>query len=64
MLYTPSNVDETQLGKIKALEASTGVTLLAFSQMDLQPAQLKPDVVKEVMELEKELGVTLIAVDH
>ena len=64
MLYTPSKVDEAQLGKIQALEASTGVTLLAFSEMSLQPAQLKPDVIKEVMELEKERGVTLIAVDQ
>ena len=64
MLYTPSNVDEAQLGKIQALEASTGTTLLAFSEMNLQPATLKPEVIKEVMELEKELGVTLIAVDQ
>ena len=63
MLYTVSNVDETQLGKIKALEESSGITLLAFSQIDVQPAQLKPDVLQEVMALEQELGVTLVAVD-
>ncbi len=63
MLYTVSNVDDKQLSKIQALEESSGVTLLAFSQLNVQPAQLKPDVLQEVMALEQELGVTLVAVD-
>ncbi len=63
MLYTVSNVDDNQLSKIRALEESSGVTLLAFTQLNVQPAQLKPDVLQEVMALEQELGVTLVAVD-
>ncbi len=63
MLYTVSNVNDNQLGKIQALEEKSGVTLLAFTQLQVQPAQLNPDVLQEVMALEQELGVTLVAVD-
>lgn len=63
MLYSISNVDEAQLDKIRALESSRGVTLLAFSEVTLQPAHLNPDVLNEVMALEKALGVTLVAVE-
>lgn len=62
MVYAVSKVGDGKLEKIKALEAQTGVTLLALSELDVEPAELGSDALEEIQALEQELGITLVAV--
>ena len=49
---------------INALEKELGKTLLAFSCHDLRPSGLTGDELSRIEEVEKQLGVSLVAVDH
>ncbi len=63
MVYAVSKVGDSKLGKIKALEEQSGVTLLALSEIDVEPARLADDTLDEIKALEDELGITLVAVN-
>lgn len=64
MLYTiASNVNETTVKTINSLEKELGKTLLAFKGYELQPTDLDTSQLEKVQQIEKDLGVSLIAVE-
>lgn len=63
MVYAVSKVGDSKLDKIKEFEQETGVTLLALSELNVEPAKIEGDTLDEIKALEKELGVTLVAVN-
>lgn len=63
MICSLSNLENTTLEEIKALEAKMGKSLLAFSCHDLSASALNTDELKEVQALENKLGLSLVAVD-
>ncbi len=63
MVYTLANVPEEKLSEIKTLEQELGTSLLAMSQVEVQPARLDRDKLSRIQTLENELGVVLVAVN-
>jgi len=59
-----NNINDETLKSINALEKELGKTLLAFSCHDLRPSGLTGDELSRIEEVEKQLGVSLVAVDH
>jgi len=64
MLCSLSKIESTSLEAIQSLENNLGKTLLAFSCHDLNPAKIKDEELKQIHELEKKLGIVLVAVKH
>lgn len=64
MLCSLSKIESTSLEAIQSLENDLGKTLLAFSCHDLNPAEIKDEELKRINELEKKLGIVLVAVKH
>jgi cell wall assembly regulator SMI1 len=58
-----SNVNDATLETITNLEKDLGKTLLAFSCHDLKASTLDADQLNKIQELEKKLGVSLVAVE-
>lgn len=59
-----NNISDETLQAINNLEKDLGKTLLAFSCHDLNPSQLSSEEIKKVEEVEKKLGVSLVAVEN
>ena len=53
---------DNELGEVKALENEIGVTMLAFSCMPIDAAELDDGKLGRIKELEGKLGVSLVAV--
>ena len=66
MIYSLSDDVEMQgLDEIKALESRIGKTLLAFSELPKVEADAVSDAdLAAIRQLEKKLGVVLVAVNH
>lgn len=62
MLCSYSTLDDANLAAIQALEKELDQTLLSFSCYDIKPAVINKDTLSKISELEKKLGVILIAV--
>ena len=62
MLCSLSNLKENQMQTIKELETELGVTLLAFSCHDAEPAMVGKDVLDKIQAAESKLGMSLVAV--
>jgi hypothetical protein len=58
-----TNVNESTLKAINDLEKGLGKTLLAFRCHDLKPSTLSAEELSKVQEVEKQLGVSLVAVE-
>jgi hypothetical protein len=58
-----TNVNESTLQAINDLEKGLGKTLLAFNCHDLKPSALSAEELGKVQEVEKKLGVSLVAVE-
>jgi hypothetical protein len=58
-----TDVNESNLRAINDLEKGLGKTLLAFSCHDLKPSTLSAEELSKVQEVEKQLGVSLVAVE-
>jgi hypothetical protein len=58
-----TKVNENGVDQIKHLEKELGRTLLAFRCHELKPSQLSAEELNKIQEVEKNLGVSLIAVD-
>lgn len=58
-----TNVNESTLQAINDLEKGLGKTLLAFSCHELKPSALNAEELGKVQEVEKKLGVSLVAVE-
>ena len=59
-----NNINDETLQTINNLEKDLGKTLLAFSCHDLKPSQLSNKELEKVEEVEKKLGVSLVAVEN
>ncbi|MGD9384025.1 MAG: hypothetical protein PVH55_08225 [Desulfobacterales bacterium] len=64
MLCSYSNAASIDLEAIQSLEKDLGKTLLAFSCQDIKPAEIKDEELFRINELEKKLGVVLVAVEQ
>ena len=62
MLYAISNLDTEHLQKVQNVEKTTGVKLLALNALDVTPAKIQDDALDDIQALEKEIGLTLVAV--
>lgn len=62
MLYSLSNIPADKLAEIQAIEAEIGQPVLAFSPVKTEPAQLDDAKIQKIQQLEKDLGVVLVAV--
>jgi hypothetical protein len=58
-----TNVNESTLQAINDLEKGLGKTILAFNCHDLKPSALSAEELSKVQEVEKNLGVSLVAVE-
>lgn len=58
-----TDVNESTLQAINDLEKGLGKTLLAFSCHELKPSALNAEELSKVQEVEKKLGVSLVAVE-
>jgi hypothetical protein len=63
MLWAFSSLKDKQMKSIKELEEKMGVTLLAFSGMNIKYANLSEEDLKVLLQAEKDLGVSLVAVN-
>ncbi|MDA8174856.1 MAG: hypothetical protein M0018_09750 [Nitrospiraceae bacterium] len=62
MLCSFSQLDGTIIDQIKSAERKLGKTLLAYNCYDTRPETLSAGELKEIEQLEKKLGVLLVAV--
>jgi hypothetical protein len=58
-----TNVNESTLNAITDLEKDLGKTLLAFNCHDLKPSSLSVDELQKVQKVEKDLGISIVAVE-
>jgi len=64
MLCSYSKAESIDLEAIQGLEKDLGKTLLAFSCQDIKSAEIKDEELARINELEKKLGVVLVAVQQ
>ena len=64
MLCSYSKAESIDLEAIQGLEKDLAKTLLAFSCQDIKPAEIKDEELARINELEKKLGVVLVAVQQ
>jgi len=64
MLCSYSKTESIDLKAIQGLEKDLGKTLLAFSCQDIKPAEVKDEELARINELEKKLGVVLVAIEQ
>ena len=57
-----TRIGDNELNEVKALEQELGVTVLAFSCMPIEPADVDDSKLGRIKELEGKLGVSLVAV--
>ena len=63
MLCSLSSLQEKDLERIRSLEADLGRTILAFSCHNAAPAKLDDADLAKLQGIEKEMGLSLVAVD-
>lgn len=64
MLCSYSKTESLDLEAIQRLEKDLGKTLLALSCQDIKPADLKGEDLAKINDLEKKLGIVLVAVEQ
>jgi hypothetical protein len=57
-----TKIGDDQLDRVRSLESELGVTMLAFSCLPLEPAEIDDVGIGRIKQLEEELGVSLVAV--
>ena len=62
MLYAFSDLDNELLRKVQNVEKATGLKLLALNTVDVAPATIQDDALKDIQALERDLGMTVVAV--
>ena len=60
--YSPADVDEAKLAKIRELEASTGAVIVALEPTK-KYARLTREQLDELQSAERELGLVMVAYD-
>lgn len=61
--YSPADVDDRELARIKKLEDSTGTVIVAVEQT-AKYAHLSSKQLDELRHAERELGVVMLAYEH
>jgi hypothetical protein len=61
MIFSLSSLDDKKLKPIQDLEQKLGKPLLAFTSYPADSAELKAEELSQVQQLEKDLGVILVA---
>jgi hypothetical protein len=64
MLCTLSNLQDDVMKQIQSLEKDLDQTLLAFSSHDINPALVDAEKLASIQDLEKKLGISLVAVKN
>jgi len=59
-----TRVGERELAEIRTLEQGLGMTLLAFSCHDAEPAPATEEQIGQIRALEDRLGVALVAIEQ
>jgi hypothetical protein len=62
MLCSYSQLDNSRLEAVQALEKDLGKVLLSFSCQDIDPAVIDDEALSKINELEQKLGIVLVAV--
>ena len=62
MLYTFAKLDDAQLKAVQQLEGGEGLKILALTSVETNPELIDAEKLAKLQELEKTLGVCLIAV--
>ena len=62
MLYAFSDLDNERLRKVQNVEKETGLKLLALNAVYVEPATIQDDALKDIQALERDLGMTVVAV--
>lgn len=62
MICSLSKLDEKKLTDVQAMEQKMGRPLLAYSCHDILPAELTEQELSQLSDLEKKLGIYLVAV--
>jgi hypothetical protein len=62
MLCTFAQLDGEKLKAVQSLEKKMGKTVVAFSCKDIGITPLKDDEIAQLRDLEKKLGLALVAV--
>lgn len=62
MLCSLSNLKDKDILQIKELESELGITMLAFSCHDAEPALLNNETLEKIQSMENKLGLSLVAV--
>jgi hypothetical protein len=60
-MWSFSKIESGNLKAITDLESKLGITLIAFSDEEIEYVDLNEDAAKEVKDLEKKLGLSLLA---
>ena len=63
MVYNIDMLSADQLRALQSFESSTGRTVIALSGIEAEPAALSEAEVAQIQALEKDLGLTLVAVN-
>ncbi len=57
-----TGLDEKSINAVKNLEKDLDTTLLAFSCYPLNPAEISQEQLAKIQQVEKELGISLVAI--
>lgn len=60
-MYVYAKLDESKLDTLRQFEHDKGVKILAFAEVQAQPATIDDTAVADLKALEEKLGVTLVA---
>jgi hypothetical protein len=63
MLCSISNLEQETINTIQTLEKELGKTLIAFSCHDIETAQIDASELQKIQALEKNLSLSLVAVN-
>lgn len=64
MLCTLSSLDPKDIAMVQSLEKELDQTLLAFSCHNVDPALVDADKLAKIQEVEKKLGISLVAIQN
>lgn len=62
MLCSLSNLKNQDIDQISRLESELGITVLAFSCHDAEPASLDKKTLEKIKSAENKLGMSLVAI--
>ncbi len=61
-MFAFANLDKEQIREVQEFECAEGVRVLALKEVSLDPEMLQADKLMALHELERKLGVCLLAV--